>query len=88
MSIVINTSYFYLKFFLAKSASSLPAVYPRPRSPPPPIEAMRGRADLLASEDRDLVPARLAFALLVHKDVPAVLQLLEAIYRYCNRIRF
>jgi hypothetical protein len=39
------------------------------------------RAQLLASDHFDLVPARLAFSLLVHKDVPALLQLLEAIYR-------
>jgi hypothetical protein len=36
----------------------------------------------MASDHFDLVPTRLAFSLLVHRDVPAVLQLLEAIYRY------
>ncbi len=64
------------------------AVYPRPRMQPRPPEARALRAQLLASDHFDLVPTRLAFSLLVHKDVPAVLQLLEAIYRYtANQVR-
>ena len=59
---------------------SLLAVYPRPLSQPRP-EAAALRAQLLASDHLDLVPTRLAFSILVHKDVLAILQLLEAIYR-------
>ena len=35
-------------------------------------------------QHKDLVPAKIGFALLVHKDVPAVLQLLRVIYRPYN----
>jgi hypothetical protein len=52
----------------------------------PGADSVSARAELLAYQHRDLVPVRLAFSILMHKDVPAVLQLLEAIYRSSHRI--
>ena len=56
------------------------AAYPVP-GPRPVQDIMAHQQVLLSHPDRDLVPARLGFALLVHKDVPAIINLLKHIYR-------
>ena len=54
--------------------------YPLVGSRPLPDMA-RHHEDLIRHRHRNLIPARIGFALLVHKDVPAILNLLESIYR-------
>ena len=47
-----------------------------------PVEdIMVHQMELLRHKNRNLVPARIGFALLVHKDVPIIVQLLQSIYR-------
>ena len=54
--------------------------YPR-RGPRPVKDVARHQQELAKYKYKNILPARIGFALLVHKDVPAILNLLEHIYR-------
>ena len=59
------------------------SAYPEPGSRPSTQVLQRFKL-LDKYKHKNLVPVRIGFALLVHKDVPAILQLLRVIYRPYN----